>query len=173
MNFFPPDNCKRVEGRVQRQYLFVIRNEHTVTNANVRAQIQAVNRLILVTKGMARRLLSRNSVILKMEFIARMKMIVAIIQPYKLDVVRNALQGMGCMGVTVSDVQGYGRQKGHAEVYRGHEYSVSFVRKVKLEIACEDSKVDEILRVIGESARNLRVCDDARSLEHRRPRAGA
>lgn len=84
-----------------------------------------------------------------------MKLIVAIIQPYKLDVVRNALQGVGCMGLTVSDVQGYGRQKGHAEVYRGHEYSVSFVRKVKLEIACEDSKVDEILNVIGESARNL------------------
>ena len=83
-----------------------------------------------------------------------MKFIIAIIQPYKLDVVRNALQGVGCMGLTVSDVQGYGRQKGHAEVYRGHEYSVSFVRKVKLEIAVDDAKVDEILKVIGDSAKN-------------------
>lgn len=83
-----------------------------------------------------------------------MKLVTAIIQPYKLDAVRGALQKVGCMGLTVSDVQGYGRQKGHSEVYRGHEYTVSFVRKVKLEIAVEDSKVDAVLVAIGESAKN-------------------
>lgn len=83
-----------------------------------------------------------------------MKFIIAVIQPHKLDVVRNALQGVGCMGLTVSDVQGYGRQKGHAEVYRGHEYTVSFVRKVKLEIACEDSKVTEILSTLSTAAKS-------------------
>jgi len=83
-----------------------------------------------------------------------MKLVIAIIQPYKLDAVRGALQKVGCAGLTVSDVQGYGRQKGHSEVYRGHEYTVSFVRKVKLEIAVEDAKLDGVLRAIEDSAKN-------------------
>ena len=83
-----------------------------------------------------------------------MKMVVAIIQPHKLDAVRDALQGVGIAGVTVSDVQGYGRQKGHTEVYRGAEYTVSFVRKVKLEVACDEAQVDKVLEAIANTAKN-------------------
>jgi nitrogen regulatory protein PII len=82
-----------------------------------------------------------------------MKYVIAIIQPQKLDAVREALSGTGIAGVTVSDVQGYGRQKGHTEVYRGHEYTVSFVRKVKLEIACDSNKVDTIVESITRAAK--------------------
>jgi nitrogen regulatory protein PII len=77
-----------------------------------------------------------------------MKYIIAIVQPPKLDAVREALGHAGISGVTVSDVQGYGRQKGHTEVYRGHEYTVNFVRKVKLEIACDDGVADKVIDAI-------------------------
>jgi nitrogen regulatory protein PII len=77
-----------------------------------------------------------------------MKYVIAVIQPQKLDSVRDALAENGIAGLTVSDVQGYGRQKGHTEVYRGHEYSVNFVRKVKLEIACDDSIAGKVVETI-------------------------
>ena len=83
-----------------------------------------------------------------------MRLVVAIIQPQKLDAVREALGSVGVSGVTVSDVQGYGRQKGHTEVYRGHEYTVNFVRKVKLEIACEATMADKIVETISTAAKN-------------------
>src|SRR5437763_4270515 len=82
-----------------------------------------------------------------------MKYIVAIIQPHKLDAVREALLSKGVGGVTVSDVQGYGRQKGHTEVYRGHEYTVNFVRKVKLEIACHAADADAVVEAIATAAK--------------------
>ncbi len=82
-----------------------------------------------------------------------MKYIIAIIQPQKLDTVREALGHAGVTGVTVSDVQGYGRQKGHTEVYRGHEYTVNFVRKVKLEIACDDDQSEKVVAAISSSAK--------------------
>jgi len=81
------------------------------------------------------------------------KYVIAVIQPQKLDLVREALAQAGINGVTVSDVQGYGRQKGHTEVYRGHEYTVNFVRKVKLEIACEGEVVDKVVEAIVKSAK--------------------
>src|SRR3978361_440022 len=82
-----------------------------------------------------------------------MKYITAIIQPQKLDSVREALGQVGISGVTVSDVQGYGRQKGHTEVYRGHEYTVNFVRKVKLEIGCDDEAVTKVEDPISTAAK--------------------
>ena len=82
-----------------------------------------------------------------------MKYVIAVIQPQKLDPVREALAGTGVNGVTVSDVQGYGRQKGHTEVYRGHEYVVSFVRKIKLEIACDDEVADKVVDAISRAAK--------------------
>jgi nitrogen regulatory protein P-II 2 len=81
------------------------------------------------------------------------KYIIAVIQPQKLDAVREALAAAGINGVTVSDVQGYGRQKGHTEVYRGHEYVVSFVRKVRLEIACDSAISDKVVEAISRSAK--------------------
>jgi nitrogen regulatory protein PII len=83
-----------------------------------------------------------------------MKYVVAIIQPQKLDAVREALVAAGSVGLTVSDVQGYGRQKGHTELYRGQEYTVHFVRKVKLEIACGDSQLDKVVEAITSSAKS-------------------
>ena len=84
-----------------------------------------------------------------------MKYIIAVIQPQKLDAVREALAATGINGVTVSDVQGYGRQKGHTEVYRGHEYVVNFVRKVKLEIACDAGPIaDKVVEAISRSAKS-------------------
>lgn len=82
-----------------------------------------------------------------------MKYVIAVIQPQKLDAVREALLATGVAGVTVSDVQGYGRQKGHTEVYRGHEYTVNFVRKVKLEIACDSGTVEKVVEAITRSAK--------------------
>jgi nitrogen regulatory protein P-II 2 len=83
-----------------------------------------------------------------------MKYVVAILQPQKLDAVRDALAAAGVAGITVSDVQGYGRQKGHTEVYRGHEYAVNFVRKVKLEIACDDKAVDSVVEAVSGAAKS-------------------
>ena len=83
-----------------------------------------------------------------------MKMVVAIIQTQKLDTVREALRLAGVEGVTVTDVQGYGRQKGHTEVYRGHEYTVNFVRKAKIEVACEDAMAEKVLAAIAAAAKN-------------------
>ena len=82
-----------------------------------------------------------------------MNFIIAVIQPSKLDAVREALVKRGIAGLTVSDVQGYGRQKGHSEVYRGHEYTVNFVRKVKLEIACDGHVTDGVIEAISKAAK--------------------
>ncbi|MGD0089995.1 MAG: P-II family nitrogen regulator [Planctomycetota bacterium] len=83
-----------------------------------------------------------------------MKYVAAIVQPQRLDSVREALVAMGVVGLTVSDVQGYGRQKGHNERYRGQEYSVQFVRKVKLEVACNDNLLDRVVEAIRSAARS-------------------
>jgi nitrogen regulatory protein P-II 2 len=83
-----------------------------------------------------------------------MKYVIAVIQPQKLDLVREALMATGVAGVTVSDVQGYGRQKGHTEVYRGHEYTVNFVRKVKLEVACNSTIVEKVVEAISRAAKS-------------------
>ena len=88
-----------------------------------------------------------------------MKLITAIIKPFRLDDVKNALKASGIQGITVSEVQGFGRQAGHTEVYRGAEYTVDFIPKAKLEILCEDTGVDKILDVIIESARTGKIGD--------------
>jgi len=82
-----------------------------------------------------------------------MNYVIAIVQPQKIDAVREALLPVGVTGVTISDAQGYGRQKGHTEVYRGHEYTVNFVRKVKLEIACDESVVEKVVEAIATAAK--------------------
>jgi nitrogen regulatory protein P-II 2 len=82
-----------------------------------------------------------------------MKYIIAIIQPTKLDVVKEALSNIEIFRLTVSDAQGFGRQKGHMEVYRGHEYHINFVSKVKLEIAVDDKYVEQTVQAIMDSAR--------------------
>jgi len=83
-----------------------------------------------------------------------MKYVIAVIQPQRLDAVREALAEVGIKGLTVSDVQGYGRQKGHTEVYRGHEYQVNFVRKVKLEVACESGQTEQVVEAIARAAKS-------------------
>ncbi len=88
-----------------------------------------------------------------------MKLITAIIKPFKLDEVREALHGLGVTGVTVSEVKGYGRQKGHTEIYRGAEYAVSFVPKVKLEIAVKADLLDRAIETIIAKARTGNIGD--------------
>jgi nitrogen regulatory protein PII len=88
-----------------------------------------------------------------------MKLITAIIRPFKLDDVRDALSQAGVTGVTVTEVKGYGRQKGHAELYRGAEYFVDFVPKIKIEAAVPDARVDVVIEAIVESARTDKVGD--------------
>ncbi|SHE19099.1 Nitrogen regulatory protein P-II [Bathymodiolus brooksi thiotrophic gill symbiont] len=83
-----------------------------------------------------------------------MKMVVAIIKPFKLDEVREALSEIGVSGITVTEVKGFGRQKGHTELYRGAEYTVDFLPKVKLEIAVSADQVDSVIKVISESAKS-------------------
>jgi nitrogen regulatory protein P-II 2 len=88
-----------------------------------------------------------------------MKLVTAIIKPFKLDDVREQLADIGITGVTVSEVKGFGRQKGHTELYRGAEYVVDFLPKVRLEIACDDDKVDLIVENISEAAQTGKIGD--------------
>ena len=88
-----------------------------------------------------------------------MKLIIAIIQPYRIDAVREALTEVGVEGLTVSEVRGYGRQRGQKEIYRGAEYSVSYVPKLKLEIAVVAEKADDVVEAITRSARTGKIGD--------------
>ena len=88
-----------------------------------------------------------------------MKMVTAIIKPFKLDEVREALSQIGVQGITVTEVKGFGRQKGHTELYRGAEYVVDFLPKVKLEIVVTDDIVDNVVEVILKSAGMGRIGD--------------
>jgi nitrogen regulatory protein PII len=88
-----------------------------------------------------------------------MKFIVAIIQPHRLDLVRDALTGAGVHGLTVSEVRGYGRQKGHKEIYRGAEYQINYVPKLKLEIAVDDHLTEAAIAAIREAAQTGKVGD--------------
>src|SRR5688572_28284389 len=88
-----------------------------------------------------------------------MKLITAVIKPFKLDEVKEALKGAGVNGITVTEVQGFGRQSGHTEVYRGAEYTVDFVPKVKLEILAVDSQVDAITQALAAAAATGKIGD--------------
>ena len=88
-----------------------------------------------------------------------MKLVVAIIQPFKLEEVRDALTEAGVAGMTVTEVKGFGHQKGHTEIYRGAEYAVSFVPKVKVEVAVPASLVDRVIDAIVKSARTGQIGD--------------
>jgi nitrogen regulatory protein P-II 1 len=88
-----------------------------------------------------------------------MKKIEAIIKPFKLDEVKEALNDKGIKGMTVSEVKGYGRQKGHREIYRGAEYFVDFIPKVKLEIIADDSVVEELIETIRQAANTGKIGD--------------
>ena len=88
-----------------------------------------------------------------------MKLIKAIIKPFKLDDVREALSEIGIQGITVSEVKGFGRQKGHTELYRGAEYRVDFLPKVKLETVVSDDAVDNVVNAIRESANTGKIGD--------------
>ena len=88
-----------------------------------------------------------------------MKMISAIIKPFKLDVVREALEEIGINGITVTEVKGFGRQKGHSELYRGAEYVIDFLPKLKLEIAVKEEIVELVIEVIMTHANNNKIGD--------------
>ena len=88
-----------------------------------------------------------------------MKLIVAIIKPFKLDDVKDAVKDLGVQGLTVSDVQGFGRQRGHTEVYRGAEYTVDFVPKVRVEVLVDDSDVDRVVQRLLDTARTGKIGD--------------
>jgi nitrogen regulatory protein P-II 2 len=88
-----------------------------------------------------------------------MKLVTAIIKPFKLDEVRKAISDVGVQGVTVSEVRGFGRQRGHTEIYRGAEYAVEFVPKTKLEIAVDNALVDQLIEAIMKSAKTGKVGD--------------
>lgn len=88
-----------------------------------------------------------------------MKMITAIIKPFKLDDVREALEDIGISGITVTEVKGFGRQKGHSELYRGAEYVIDFLPKLKLEIAVSDDIAEQVMEAIIQSANNNKVGD--------------
>lgn len=88
-----------------------------------------------------------------------MKLVMAVIKPFKLDEVREALSGLGVEGMTVSEVKGFGRQKGQAEIYRGAEYLVNFLPKVKLEVAVNDDVVEQVVSTISETAQTGKIGD--------------
>ena len=88
-----------------------------------------------------------------------MKLIVGIIKPFKVDDVKDAVKDLGIQGLTVSDVQGFGRQRGHTEVYRGAEYTIDFVPKVRIEILVDDNDVDRVAGRLLETARTGKIGD--------------
>jgi nitrogen regulatory protein P-II 1 len=88
-----------------------------------------------------------------------MKLITAIVKPFKLDDVKNALELIGIAGLTVSEVQGFGRQKGHTEVYRGAEYTVEFVPKIRVEVLVDEAQVDKTIDALVEAARTGKIGD--------------
>ena len=88
-----------------------------------------------------------------------MKLVIAIIKPFKLDEVRDALTAIGVHGMTVTEVKGYGRQKGHTEIYRGAEYAVNFLPKVRLDVAVEDDQVDKVVQAITTAAKTGQIGD--------------
>jgi nitrogen regulatory protein P-II 1 len=88
-----------------------------------------------------------------------MKKIEAIIQPFKLDEVKEALKGIGIDGMTISEVRGHGRQKGHKEVYRGQEYNVDLLPKVKVELVVANSRYEEVIKTVTQAARSGKIGD--------------
>jgi nitrogen regulatory protein P-II 2 len=88
-----------------------------------------------------------------------MKLVIAVIKPFKLDEVREALTRIGVHGMTVTEVKGYGRQKGHTEIYRGAEYQVNFLPKLRLEIAIASEQLDQVIEVIAATARTGQIGD--------------
>ncbi len=88
-----------------------------------------------------------------------MKLVTAIVKPFVLEDVKNALEQVGVLGMTVSEVQGYGRQKGHTEVYRGAEYSVDFVPKIRVEVVVDDNLVDKVVDTLVDAARTGKIGD--------------
>jgi nitrogen regulatory protein P-II 2 len=88
-----------------------------------------------------------------------MKFVTAVIKPFKLDEVRDALIGIGVHGMTVAEVKGYGRQKGHKEIYRGAEYNVNFLPKVRVDIAVPEEQVDHVVETISRAARTGQIGD--------------
>ena len=88
-----------------------------------------------------------------------MKLVVAIVKPHRLDEVKEALQDLGVNGLTTTDVEGFGRQRGHTEIYRGAEYQVDFVPKVKVEILCDDDQVSGVVDAVAEAARTGKIGD--------------
>ncbi len=98
-----------------------------------------------------------------------MKIVMAIIKPFKLEEVRDALTGIGVHGLTVTEVKGYGRQKGHTEIYRGAEYAVSFLPKLKIEVAVAAGDVDKVVAAIAGAAKTGQIGDGkifVTSIEH-------
>src|ERR1044071_2027502 len=88
-----------------------------------------------------------------------MKIVMAVIKPFKLDEVRDALTAVGVHGLTVTEVKGYGRQKGHTEIYRGTEYAVNFLPKVKIEVAVDSGQVEKVVEASEERAKNGQIGD--------------
>jgi nitrogen regulatory protein P-II 2 len=88
-----------------------------------------------------------------------MKLVIAIIKPFKLDEVRDALTALGVHGMTVTEVKGYGRQKGHTEIYRGAEYAVNFLPKLKIEVAIADNQEDKVVEAIVAAAKTGQIGD--------------
>ncbi len=88
-----------------------------------------------------------------------MKLVIAIIKPFKLDEVRDALVAIGVQGMTVTEVKGYGRQKGHTEIYRGAEYAVNFLPKIRIEVAVSDEQADKVVEAIGVAAKTGEIGD--------------
>jgi nitrogen regulatory protein P-II 2 len=88
-----------------------------------------------------------------------MKLITAIIKPFKLEEVRDALSAVGVLGMTITEVKGYGRQKGHTELYRGAEYAVNFLPKIRIEVAVPDEDADKVVEAIGSAAKTGQIGD--------------
>ena len=88
-----------------------------------------------------------------------MKLVIAVIKPFKLDEVRDALTGLGIQGMTVTEVKGFGRQKGHMEIYRGSEYAINFLPKLRIEVGVADDRLDQVVATISAAAKTGKIGD--------------
>jgi nitrogen regulatory protein P-II 2 len=142
---------------------------------SVRGGLKLAAQAILFAGSRAYELGAKTAQILSKQVVSKfrggalMKFITAIIKPFKLDEVREALMGLGVQGLTVTEVKGFGRQKGHREIYRGAEYAVSFVPKIKIEVAVTEAMMDAVISTISAKAKTGQIGDGkifVTSLEH-------
>jgi nitrogen regulatory protein P-II 2 len=156
MRALPPSSLKRCAIAVRATVMWAAPRRQNPTVASWHRTCKPPRQQVAV---MPARVPGGSNVSFEQPGVQTMKMVTAIVKPFKLDEVREALSGIGVQGVTVTEVKGFGRQKGHTELYRGAEYVVDFLPKVKIEAAVDETMLDRVIEAIETSARTGKIGD--------------